>query len=100
MREIYSGKIVLNSDYDAASGQARLDEGVADAISFGRTFIANPDLVERLRDGAPLNTPDPRTFYSAGREGYTDYPRVGEQAAASRGSVLCKARETRDGQDA
>ena len=39
------------------------------------------DLVERLRDGAPLNTPDPRTFYSAGREGYTDYPRVGEQSA-------------------
>ena len=58
------------------------------------------DLVERLRDGAPLNTPDPRTFYSTGREGYTDYPRVGEQAAASRGSDLCNARETRDGQDA
>ena len=46
-RSVYSGRIVLNSDYDGASAQARLDEGVADAISFGRPFIANPDLVER-----------------------------------------------------
>ena len=82
MRSLYSGKIVLNSDYDGTTGQARLDQGVADAISFGRTFIANPDLVDRIRDGAPLNAANPRTFYSPGREGYTDYPQRGEQAAA------------------
>ena len=82
MRHVYSGKIVLNSDYDGTTGQARLDQGVADAISFGRTFIANPDLVDRIRDGAPLNAANPRTFYSPGREGYTDYPQRGEQAAA------------------
>ena len=82
MRRHFGGKIVLNSDYDGASGQARLDEGVADAISFGRTFLANPDLIERIRGGAPLNPADSKTFYSAGPEGYTDYPRLTEQALA------------------
>ena len=74
MRQVYSGKIILNSDYRLESGQAKLDEGIADAISFGRPFIANPDLVERLRDGDPLNRWDVDTFYSQGPEGYVDYP--------------------------
>jgi 2,4-dienoyl-CoA reductase-like NADH-dependent reductase (Old Yellow Enzyme family) len=82
VRKVYSGRIVLNSDYDGTSGAARLAEGVADAISFGRPFIANPDLVERIAGEAPLNTPDFRTFYSQGPEGYTDYPALGEQEAA------------------
>ena len=82
MRRHFGGKIVLNSDYNGASGQTRLDEGVADAISFGRTFLANPDLVERIRAGSPLNPPDAKTFYSAGPEGYTDYPLLAEQAVA------------------
>jgi 2,4-dienoyl-CoA reductase-like NADH-dependent reductase (Old Yellow Enzyme family) len=82
IREVYSGRIVLNSDYDGDSGTARLGEGVADAISFGRPFIANPDLVERIADAAPLNAPDVRTFYSQGPEGYTDYPALAEQEAA------------------
>ena len=82
IRRQFSGKIVLNSDYDGASGQARLDEGVADAISFGRTFLANPDLVDRIRAAAPLNPPNPKTFYSAGPNGYTDYPPLAEQAVA------------------
>jgi 2,4-dienoyl-CoA reductase-like NADH-dependent reductase (Old Yellow Enzyme family) len=55
---------------------------VADAISFGRPFIANPDLVERMQTGAALAEPNPRTFYTAGSEGYTDYPAHGEQAVA------------------
>ena len=54
-----------------------MTEGVADAISFGRTFLANPDLVERIRSGAPLNEWDVATFYTQGREGYTDYPAMG-----------------------
>ena len=77
MREVFSGRIVLNSDYDGATGAARMTEGVADAISFGRTFLANPDLVERIRSGAPLNEWDVATFYTQGREGYTDYPAMG-----------------------
>ncbi len=79
---VYSGKLVLNSDYDGTNAQAALDAGVADAISFGRTFIANPDLVARLRSGSKLNEADAATFYSAGPEGYTDYPMLKEQEAA------------------
>jgi 2,4-dienoyl-CoA reductase-like NADH-dependent reductase (Old Yellow Enzyme family) len=82
MRRIYSGRIVLNSDYVGDTAEAKLAEGVADAISFGRTFIANPDLVARLRSGSKLNEANPATFYSAGPEGYTDYPMLKEQEAA------------------
>ena len=46
----------------------------ADLVAFGRPFLANPDLVERLRRDAPLNTPDKATFYGGGAKGYTDYP--------------------------
>jgi len=53
---------------------AAIARGEADMISFGQLFIANPDLVERLRRGAPLNTPDPSTFYTGGEKGYLDYP--------------------------
>ena len=81
MRKVFSGKIVLNSDYQAAKAQARLDEGVADAISFGRTFIANPDLVERFRIGAELNRWDADTFYTPGPTGYVDYPTLAAEAA-------------------
>ena len=64
---------MLNSDYDAARAKADLDSGLADAISFGRPFLANPDLVWRLRHGAPLNKDEMATYYSQGAEGYTDY---------------------------
>jgi 2,4-dienoyl-CoA reductase-like NADH-dependent reductase (Old Yellow Enzyme family) len=82
MRPLYSGKIALNSDYDGASAQKRLNEGIADAIAFGRTFLANPDLVERIRQGAELNAADSKTFYSGGPRGYVDYPTLDEAAAA------------------
>ncbi len=82
MRAVYSGKLVLNSDYDGTNAQASLDAGIADAISFGRTFIANPDLPERLRTGADLNAWNAKSFYSQGPEGYTDYPVLREQAVA------------------
>jgi 2,4-dienoyl-CoA reductase-like NADH-dependent reductase (Old Yellow Enzyme family) len=82
MRRVYSGRIVLNSDYVGDTAEAKLGEGVADAISFGRTFIANPDLVARLRSGSKLNEANAATFYSAGPEGYTDYPMMKEQEAA------------------
>lgn len=82
VRKVFHGALALNSDYLADSAEQRLAEGVADAISFGRPFLANPDLVQRLRTRAPLNQPDVKTFYSHGAEGYTDYPRLPEQAAA------------------
>ncbi len=74
MREVFDGALVLNSDYDPASGEAMLQSGVADAIAFGRPFIANPDLVERIEDGLPLAKDNPATWYSQGPEGYVDYP--------------------------
>ena len=81
MRNIYSGRIVLNSDYDGSNAQDTLNKGIADAISFGRTYIANPDLPERLRRSAALNPWNAKTFYSQGGEGYIDYPELTEQAA-------------------
>ena len=82
MRPHYSGRILLNSDYVGDTAQARLAEGVADAIAFGRPFIANPDLVERLRTGAALNPLDSTTLYAHGAEGYTDYPALAERQPA------------------
>jgi len=82
IRQVFTGQLVLNSDYDGTSAQAKLDEGIADAVSFGRPFIANPDLVGRIREGAELNRWEVTTFYTQGREGYTDYPTRGEQEAA------------------
>ena len=74
IRPAFKGPLVLNQDYGFASGQADLDSGIADAIAFGRPFIANPDLVERFRQSAELNRPNSKTFYTPGPEGYTDYP--------------------------
>ena len=82
MREHYSGKILINADQDWTDAKGRISEGHADAVSIGRLFIANPDLVKRLAIGAPLNPGDPATFYAGGEEGYTDYPQLGEQEAA------------------
>lgn len=68
------GAWMLNNGYDGKLAEAAVDSGAADLIAFGRLFIANPDLAERLRDHAPLNTPDPKTFYGGGEHGYIDYP--------------------------
>lgn len=73
-REIYKGNLILNGNYDQAAASAALADNAADAIAFGKAFIANPDLVERFRSRAPLNPPRPETFYKGGEEGYTDYP--------------------------
>lgn len=81
IREVFPGPLVLNQDYTQAEAQADLDSGVADAIAFGRPFIANPDLVERFRQGAPLNKDNAKTWYTDGPEGYTDYPALEAVAA-------------------
>ena len=82
MRPLYSGKILLNSDYDGPSARARMAEGIADGISIGRPFISNPDLVRRICWGLPLSPGDFTTFYSGGASGYVDYPAYEEAQAA------------------
>jgi 2,4-dienoyl-CoA reductase-like NADH-dependent reductase (Old Yellow Enzyme family) len=74
IRRVFAGPLILNSDYDGVSGQKQLDEGTADAITFGRTFIANPDLPYRLAHKLTLAKDDAKTWYSQGPEGYIDYP--------------------------
>lgn len=74
IRAAFDGVLVLNSDYDGAKAQRALDQGLADAISFGRTFLANPDLPARIARGLALNADDPATWYTQGPEGYLDYP--------------------------
>ncbi|MBU6439994.1 MAG: alkene reductase [Betaproteobacteria bacterium] len=74
LRQAYGGRIIVCGGYDAARGAARIEQGVADAVAYGRAFIANPDLVRRMREGAALNAPDPSTFYGGGEHGYLDYP--------------------------
>ena len=74
IREVFHGPLILNQDYSMETAQHALASGRADAIAWGRLYIANPDLAERFRTGAELNAPDVATFYSKGPEGYTDYP--------------------------
>jgi 2,4-dienoyl-CoA reductase-like NADH-dependent reductase (Old Yellow Enzyme family) len=81
IRKAYRGTLIVNSDYHLEDATAALASGRADAVAFGRTFLANPDLVARLKANAPLNAPNPETFYSQGPEGYTDYPTLDRAAA-------------------
>ena len=74
MRKLFKGQYIANNGYDRDLAIAALQSGAADFIAFGKLYIANPDLVERLRRNAPLNTPDQATFYGGGAKGYTDYP--------------------------
>jgi N-ethylmaleimide reductase len=74
IRKVFTGPLVLNQEYTKELADADLASGLADAISFGRPFISNPDLVDRLRSGAELTPDNYRTWYAPGAEGYTDYP--------------------------
>ena len=75
--------LILNQDFTAASAQAALESGAADAIVFGRPFIANPDLPERIRLGAAWNADDMATWYAQGPEGYIDYPTLEQEREAA-----------------
>ena len=74
LRPLYRGAYLAGAGFTAESGAALLAEGGADAIVYGALLLANPDLPERFEQHAPLNTPDPSTFYTPGEHGYTDYP--------------------------
>ncbi|GJE15456.1 alkene reductase [Methylobacterium marchantiae] len=82
IKQAFGGALILNSDYDPAAAEAALAAGKADAIAFGRPFIANPDLVERIATHAPLNKDVQATWYSQGPEGYIDYPVLSASKAA------------------
>ena len=73
LRDTFNGKYILSGGYDLARAEADLALNRGDLVAFGRPFISNPDLVEKLRSAIPLTAPDPATFYTAGAEGYIDY---------------------------
>jgi len=74
MRKAFKGVFILNGGYTKEAGEKALANNEGDAVAYGALFIANPDLVERFRKNAPLNTPDVATFYTHDAKGYTDYP--------------------------
>ncbi len=74
IRAHYQGVLIGNMGYTAAEAEAAIEAGQLDAVAFGSTFLANPDLPERIKLEAALNPPNPATFYSPGATGYTDYP--------------------------
>ena len=83
LRSRVTAPLIVNTGFDKAKGDAVIASGRADAVAFGVPYIANPDLVERLRTDAPFNTPDPKTFYGVGAKGYTDYPTLSQAGEPS-----------------
>jgi N-ethylmaleimide reductase len=73
-RPLWRSALIANKAYDLARANAVLASGAADLVSFATLYIANPDLPERLRRGAPLSVADRKTFYGGAEKGYTDYP--------------------------
>jgi N-ethylmaleimide reductase len=80
LRAAFSGPFILAGGFDKVSAEQALIERQADLIAMGRAFLANPDLVDRMRQDEPLNAPDPGTFYTPGAQGYTDYPALAGQS--------------------
>ena len=70
----YHGNIIVNMGYNKDEAETAIKQEPVNAVAFGVPYIANPDLVERFYADAELNVPDPKTFYSPGPKGYTDYP--------------------------
>jgi N-ethylmaleimide reductase len=83
LRKRFKGAYIANNGYDFELASRVLQANEADLIAFGKPFLANPDLVERLQRGAPLNAPDKATFYGGGAKGYTDYPALGDSLQAA-----------------
>jgi N-ethylmaleimide reductase len=77
LREAYPGTLLVGGGFKREEANKAIEEGRADAVVFGSTYLANPDLITRFKKEAPLNAPDPSTFYSPGAKGYTDYPTLG-----------------------
>jgi N-ethylmaleimide reductase len=86
VRKILKSTMILNVGLDAVRAEDLLQSGLGDLVAFGRDYIANPDLVERIRDSASLNTARPETFYGPDEKGYTDYPSM-ETSGGSKGEA-------------
>ena len=82
-RHLYTGTLILNVGINANHGAQLISKGAGDLIAFGRDYIANPDLVERIRLDAPLNEPRPEYFYGNSATGYTDYPNLTQRGRSS-----------------
>ena len=80
IREAFGGPIILSGGYDAERAEQDLQAGKGELVAFGRPYVANPDLVLRMKENAELNDPDHSTFYTPGAEGYIDYPVLVEEA--------------------
>ena len=78
LKRRFGGRYIANGGYDAQRAEKALGSGAADLVSFGTAFLANPDLVERFKQGAALNEADPATFYQGEERGYTDYPTLAQ----------------------
>lgn len=74
LRDAYPGTLLVGGGFQLGEAQQAIGEGKTDAVVFGTSYLANPDLVTRFRRNAPLNAPDKATFYTPGEKGYTDYP--------------------------
>lgn len=77
LKEHFGGVYIANEAFTAESAQAYVADGIADAVAFGKPYIANPDLAVRIAKGADWNAQDPDTFYASTAKGYTDYPALG-----------------------
>jgi 2,4-dienoyl-CoA reductase-like NADH-dependent reductase (Old Yellow Enzyme family) len=77
LKETFGGVYIANENFTKESAEAAIAAGAADAVAWGRLFIANPDLPRRFAEEAPLNEPQPETFYAQGEAGYLDYPALG-----------------------
>jgi len=82
IRAIFRNPLIVNGGYDVATANQVIGAGHADLVAFGVPFLANPDLVRRFREGAPLNQPDASTFYTGDEKGYADYPTLDEVTAS------------------
>jgi N-ethylmaleimide reductase len=82
LRSAFGGSFIASGGLDRSSAELALKEGRGDLVAFGRAWLANPDLIERMKAGLALNAPDPATFYTPGAKGYTDYPQAEAVAAA------------------
>jgi 2,4-dienoyl-CoA reductase-like NADH-dependent reductase (Old Yellow Enzyme family) len=78
IKKAFNGPVIANEKLDFNSAQQLIESGAADAVAFGKLFIANPDLVLRFKKSSRLNEWDATTFYGSGEKGYTDYPTLME----------------------
>jgi len=91
LKRKFGGIYIANESFTFATANHAIEAGEADAVAFGTLFIANPDLPQRFALGAPLNSPDPSTFYGSGPRGYTDYPAMDDTDATIDGQPVAAA---------